>query len=84
MQVINAGLVGILLAFVLAVVGLVPARMGSLPAMIDAILLPLIFVGLGLLLFGIGRHLHLLHLNPVRQLGMKPNGPAELAQRDSE
>jgi hypothetical protein len=83
-QVINAGLIVILTAFLLAVVGLVPAPMGSLPAMVDAILLPLIFVGLGLLLFGIGRHLHLLHLNLVRQLGMKPSDPDESAQRDSE
>jgi len=58
--------------------------MGSLPAMIDAILLPLIFVGLGLLLFGIGRHLHHLHLNLVRQLGTKPNDPDESGQRNAE
>lgn len=31
-------------------------------------LLPLIFVGLGLILYGIGMHLHLVHLNLVRQL----------------
>ncbi|MEA1932388.1 MAG: hypothetical protein U9O06_12700 [Euryarchaeota archaeon] len=83
-QVINAGLIVILTAFVLAVVGLVPARMGSLPELIDAILLPLIFVGLGLLLFGIGRHLHLLHLNLVRQLGMNTDDSDESGQRESE
>jgi hypothetical protein len=30
---------------------------------IEAVLLPLIFVGMGLLLFGIGMHLHLMHVN---------------------
>jgi len=30
--------------------------------------MPLIFVGMGLLLFGIGMHLHLMHMNVVRQL----------------
>lgn len=74
-MIIDVGLIVILTAFVLAVVGLVPARMDSLAEMIDAILLALIFVGLGLLLFGIGRHLNLYHLNLVRQLEMKPNEP---------
>ncbi|MFD1641641.1 hypothetical protein [Halohasta litorea] len=58
--------------------------MDSLAELIDAILLPLIFVGLGLLLFGIGRHLHLLDLNLVRQLGMNPDDSDESAQGDSE
>ena len=31
-------------------------------------LLPLIFVGMAFLLLGIGMHLHLLHLNLVRQI----------------
>jgi len=30
--------------------------------------MPLTFAGLGLILYGIGMHLHLMHLNLVRQL----------------
>lgn len=67
-HVINAGLIVIVGAFFLAVIGILWAPTGRIPVILDAILMPLIFVGLGLLLFGIGRHLHLLHLNLVRQL----------------
>jgi len=55
-------------AFLLAVVGRLPANLDSVPSAVDAVLLPLIFVGMGLLLYGIGMHLHLLHLNLVKQL----------------
>jgi len=55
-------------AFLLAVVGVLPFTLDRIPSAVDAILLPLIFVGMGLLLFGIGMHLHLLHLNLVDQL----------------
>ena len=71
---VKAGLGVILGAFALAVATLLPSTLGLLPSdldgvarAVDAILLPLIFVGMGLLLFGIGMHLHLLHLNVVRQ-----------------
>ncbi|MDS0260076.1 hypothetical protein NDI56_11795 [Haloarcula sp. S1CR25-12] len=67
-QFVKAGLGVILGAFLLAVVVLLPANLDAATAAVDAILLPLIFVGMGLLLFGIGMHLHLLHLNLVRQL----------------
>lgn len=65
---LKAGLGVIFAAFALAVVVLLPSNFDSAADAIDAILLPLIFVGMGLLLFGIGMHLHLMHLNVVRQL----------------
>ncbi|UTF53122.1 hypothetical protein NGM29_15295 [Natronosalvus rutilus] len=34
--------------------------------------MPLTFVGLGTILYGIGMHLHLMHLNLVRQLQPEP------------
>lgn len=65
---LKAGLSVIIGAFVLAIVIRVPKNLESISSAVDAILLPLIFVGIGLLLFGIGLHLHLMHLNLVRQL----------------
>ncbi|WP_276302158.1 hypothetical protein [Halorussus lipolyticus] len=65
---VKAGLGVIVSAFVLAVVGRLPSNLGSVASAVDAVLLPLIFVGMGLLLFGIGMHLHLMHLNLVKQL----------------
>lgn len=65
---VKAGLGVIVGAFVLAVVGRLPYNLDSLPGAVDAVLLPTIFVGMGLLLFGIGMHLHLMHLNLVYQL----------------
>lgn len=65
---VKAGLGVIVSAFVLAVVGRLPYNLGSVASAVDAVLLPLIFVGMGLLLFGIGMHLHLMHLNLVKQL----------------
>jgi len=65
---VRAGLGVIVGAFGLAVLVLLPSNAESLASAVEAILLPLIFVGMGLLLFGIGMHLHLMHLNLVRQL----------------
>lgn len=62
---LKAGLGVILGAFVLTLLGRLPANLDSVASAINAILLPLIFVGIGLLLFGIGMHLHLMHLNLV-------------------
>jgi len=67
---VKAGLGVIVAAFGLSVVGRLPYSLHSVPSAVDAVLLPLIFVGMGLLLFGIGMHLHLLHLNLVKQLRM--------------
>lgn len=65
---VRAGLGVIVGAFLLAVVGRLPYNLDSVPSAVNAVLLPLIFVGMGLLLFGIGMHLHLMHLNLVHQL----------------
>lgn len=65
---VKAGLGVIIAAFVLSIVGRLPANLDSVSSAVSAILLPLIFVGIGLLLFGIGMHLHLMHLNLVKQI----------------
>lgn len=67
-RLVRAGLAVIVTAFLLAVVGVLPANLDSPAQAIQAIQMPLTFVGLGLILFGIGMHLHLMHLNLVRQL----------------
>jgi len=63
---VKAGLGVILGAFAIAVVAVLPSNLDSVSSAVDAIILPLIFVGMGMLLFGIGMHLHLMHLNLVR------------------
>lgn len=70
---VRAGLGVILTAFALALVVLLPRNTESLAGAVEVMLTPLIFVGMGLLLFGIGMHLHLLHLNLVRQLRNEKN-----------
>ncbi|MBX0286569.1 hypothetical protein [Haloarcula salinisoli] len=65
---VKVGFGVILGAFLLAAAVLVPANLESVESVVDVMLMPLIFVGMGLLLFGIGMHLHLMHLNLVRQL----------------
>jgi len=71
---VAAGLSVILLAFALALFVVLPENTDSLASAVEAMLQPLIFVGMGLLLFGIGMHLHLMHLNLVRQLRMGDDG----------
>lgn len=68
---VRAGLLVIVGSFTLALVGVVPANLDTPAQAIQAILMPLTFVGLGLILYGIGMHLHLMHLNLVRQLQPK-------------
>lgn len=34
----------------------------------DVLVMPALFVGLGLLMFGVGTHLHIMHLNVVRMM----------------
>lgn len=82
-QIVKAGLGVIVGAFVLAVVEVLPADLDSVAA-VDAILLPLIFVGMGLLLFGIGMHLHLLHLNLVHQLRKQSDQDQQTTERESD
>ncbi|ELY66347.1 hypothetical protein [Natrinema versiforme] len=71
-RVVRIGLFIILTAFLLAVVVVLPANLGSPSEAIESILMPLTFVGLGTILYGIGMHLHLMHLNLVRQLQPEP------------
>lgn len=58
----------ILGAHLLALVGRLPSNLDGVPSAVDAVHLPLIFVGTGLLPFGVGVYRHLLHLNLVDQL----------------
>ncbi|WP_137285119.1 hypothetical protein [Halorussus salinisoli] len=83
-KVVKTGLGVIVGAFVLAAVAVLPANLDSVTSAVDAILLPLIFVGMGLLLFGIGMHLHLLHLNLVHQLRKQRDQAPHATERDAE
>ncbi len=69
---VRTGLVIILSAFLLAVGVVLPGNLDSPSQAIEVILMPLTFVGLGTILYGIGMHLHLMHLNLVRQLQPEP------------
>ena len=79
---VKAGLGVILGAFLLALVGRLPYNLDSIPSAVDAVLLPLIFVGIGLLLFGIGMHLHLMHLNLVDQLRRRKSQDTKTTKQD--
>ncbi len=81
---VKAGLTVIVGAFLLAAVTVLPANLDSVAAAVEAMLLPLIFVGMGLLLFGIGMHLHLLHLNLVHQLRKQREQASHATDRDGE
>lgn len=67
-RLVRAGLAVIVTAFLFALAAVLPANLESPAQAVEAILMPLTFVGLGLILYGIGMHLHLMHLNLVRQL----------------
>jgi uncharacterized membrane protein YczE len=69
---VRLGFLVILTALLLAVGVVLPANLDSAAAAVEAVLMPLTFVGLGLILYGIGMHLHLMHLNIVRNL--QPEG----------
>lgn len=81
---LKAGLGVIIGAFVLALFGRLPANLDSVASAISAMLLPLIFVGIGLLLFGIGMHLHLMHMNLVRQLRKSDAAESGPSKMDSD
>ncbi len=81
---VRVGYLVILIAFLLAVGGVLPANLDSTSQAIESILLPLIFVGLGLILYGIGMHLHLMHLNLVRQLQPSAADDPRSTRGDSE
>ena len=79
---VKAGLGVILGAFLLALIGRLPYNLDSIPSAVSAVLLPLIFVGMGLLLFGIGMHLHLMHLNLVDQLRRRQSKDVQTDKQD--
>lgn len=65
---------GLALAITAASVGALNALVPDLPRALQMIHLPTMFLGMGTLLFGIGRHLHLLHLNALKMGGMLDEG----------
>ena len=71
------GLVGygiVLIAFLLAIVNfLLPTPI----AFLQAILQPLIFVGIASLLYHVGQHVHVLHINAIRMGMMQGSSEAE-------
>ncbi|WP_123536495.1 hypothetical protein [Halosimplex salinum] len=81
---VKAGLGVIVGAFLLATLTLLPENLDSVPAAVDAVLMPLIFVGMGLLLFGIGMHLHLMHLNLIRQLRQSRESESEPSEGEHD
>ena len=83
-RLVKAGLGVIVTAFLLALVGRLPYNLDSVPSAVNAILLPLIFVGMGLLLFGIGMHLHLMHLNLVDQLRRRHSRDEATSEQNPE
>ena len=76
-RLVRLGLLVILSAFLLAVGVVLPANLESPSRAIESILMPLTFVGLGLILYGIG-----MHLNLVRQL--RPESPDDPSNTDSD
>jgi hypothetical protein len=64
----------ILAAFVIAVVN---SLLPEPNRVVGSLLQPLIFVGIGGLLYHIGQHLHALHLNVIRMVMMDSNTPSE-------
>ncbi|WP_345779639.1 hypothetical protein [Natrinema zhouii] len=72
-RMVRIGLLIILTAFLLAVGVVLPANLETPSQAIESVLMPLTFVGLGTILYGIGMHLHLMHLNLVRQLQPEPS-----------
>lgn len=82
-RLVKLGFGVIVSAFLLALVGRLPYNLDSVPSAVNAVLLPLIFVGMGLLLFGIGMHLHIMHLNLVEQLRRRQSQNGEQTDRES-
>ena len=67
-RLVRAGLAVIVTAFLVALAVILPADLESPAQAVEPIPMPLTFVGLGLILYGIRMHLYLMHLNLVRQL----------------
>lgn len=49
-------------------IGLIMLVLPGLLPVYEVLVMPALFVGLGLLLFGVGTHLHIMHLNVVRMM----------------
>lgn len=81
---LKVGLGVIIGSFSLAIIIRVPRNLDSVSSAVDAVLLPLIFVGMGLLLFGIGLHLHLMHLNLVKQLRKNQNLDSQQSKEEHD
>lgn len=54
-------------------VGLAVLAVPSLERIYDVLVMPALFVGLGLLLFGVGTHLHIMHLNVLEMRDGEPD-----------
>lgn len=62
---LQAGLGMILLMFVAVLTVVIVPAFDETASAVEVLVLPSLFVGLGLLLFGVGTHLHVMHLNVV-------------------
>lgn len=63
----------VIAAFIIAVVN---SQLAEPNRVVGSLLLPLIFVGIGGLLYHIGQHLHALHLNVIRMAMMEDHSPS--------
>lgn len=63
---LQAGFAIILVTFLVGVLVLV---VPNLVQVYEVIVMPALFVGLGLLLYGVGTHLHIMHLNVLEMRG---------------
>ena len=64
----------VLAAFVIA---LVNSQLPEPNRVVGSLLQPLIFVGIGSLLYHIGQHVHALHVNVIRMAMMESGPPSE-------
>ena len=66
----------VLAAFIIALVNIL---LPSPNKVVGSMLQPLIFVGIASLLYHIGQHLHMLHMNVIRMARMESGSPTEEA-----
>jgi len=57
---------GVAIIFITFVVGVAALFDSGLREVYDVLVMPALFIGLGLLLFGVGTHLHIMHLNVMK------------------
>jgi hypothetical protein len=65
---LQAGLGIIILTFAVLVGAVLSPTIDETVPAIGVLTMPSLFVGLGLLLFGIGTHLHIMHLNIIQNM----------------